>query len=61
MISGAVYKDNKVVLRFHQPIPKYVKIGTTEYICDVRYGVSLLFVEETEVPALLVHLGGCCG
>jgi hypothetical protein len=61
MILGAVYRDNKVVLRFYQPVPKYVKIGTKEYVCDVRYGVSLLFVEESEAPTLLNHIGGCCG
>lgn len=61
MIDGAVYKDGKVALRFYQPAPKYVKIGTKEYVCDVRYGVSVLLVDEAEVPSLLAHEGGCCG
>lgn len=61
MIPGAVYKDGKVALRFHQPVPKYVKIGKKEYVCDVRYAVSLIFVDEEEVNPILNHLGGCCG
>jgi len=61
MISGAIYDNGLVFVRFHQPVPKYVKIGVKEYVCDVRHGVSLLLVTEGEVPALLAHEGGCCG
>jgi len=61
MISNAVYHDGKVAIRYHQPVPKYVRIGSKEYVCDVRHAVSILLVEEGEVPALLEYLGGCCG
>ena len=61
MINGAVYVDGKVAVRYFQPVPKYVQIGKVEYVCDVRHGVSLLIVNESEVPALLAHIGGCCG
>jgi hypothetical protein len=61
MIEGAVYSDSKVAVRYHQPVPKYVKIGGKEYVCDVKHGVSMLLVEESEVPALLAVEGGCCG
>jgi hypothetical protein len=61
MIEGAVYSDGKVAVRYHQPVPKYVKIGDKEYVCDVKHGVSMLLVEESEVPALLAVEGGCCG
>ena len=61
MISGAIYSNELVFVRFHQPTPKYVKVGGREYVCDVRHGVSMLLVTEGEVPALLDAIGGCCG
>jgi hypothetical protein len=61
MINGALYKNDKVVLRYYQPIPKLVKANGKEYVCDVKHSVSLLFVEESEVHALLAVKGGCCG
>ena len=61
MIEGAVYSDGKVAVRYYQPVPKYVNIGGKEYVCTVRHGVSLLLVDESEVPALLAAEGGCCG
>jgi len=61
MIPNAQYSDGLVFVRYHQPVPKYVKIGNREYVCDVRYGVSMLLVTEEEVPALLAFEGGCCG
>ena len=61
MIPNAVYHDGKIALRYYQPIPKYVRIGQSEYVCDVRYGVSLLLVSEEEVAPLLSVIGGCCG
>ena len=61
MIANAVYKDDLVALRFYQPVPKYVQVSGKDYVCDVRHGVSLLFVSEPEVQPLLDYLGGCCG
>lgn len=61
MIDGAVYVGDKVALRLDQPIPKLVKVGDTQYYFECKYGVSLAFVDEKNVPALLSHLGGCCG
>lgn len=61
MIEGAVYKDGLVAVRYYQPTPKYVKIGGKDYVCDVRYGVSILFVPEADVPSFLAMKGGCCG
>lgn len=54
-------KDGLVYVRYHQPVPKYINVGGDKYICDVRYGVSMLLVDESKVQALLDHLGGCCG
>jgi len=57
-----VYNEQgKVAVRYFQPIPKYIRVGQDEYVCDVRHGVSLLFVEESQVPLLLALEGGCCG
>jgi len=61
MIDGAFYVDGKVVLRYHQPIPKLIKIGDKNFYFDPKHGVSLSLVNEEDVPALLAYLGGCCG
>ena len=61
MIPNAQYIDGLVACRYHQPVPKYVKIGSREYVCNVQHGVSMLLVTEEEVPALLDFVGGCCG
>lgn len=62
MIANAVYSsDGKVAVRYYQPVPKYVIVGSKEYVCDVKHHVSMLLVSEEEVPALLSHKGGCCG
>jgi hypothetical protein len=61
MIENAIYHEGKVAVRFHQPIPKYVRTGKNEYVCDVRHGVSLLLVSEEEAAPLLAVEGGCCG
>lgn len=62
MIDGAVYTpEGKVVLRYKDPMPKVVKIGNRTFVFDCRYGVSLLFADEQDVPSLLLVEGGCCG
>ena len=61
MIDGAIYKDDKVILRYYQPVPKYVKVNGKEYVCDVKNAVSILPADEEDVPALLGVKGGCCG
>jgi len=61
MIPNATYKDEKVILRYFQPIPKLIKVGSKQYYFDCQHGVSLAFVDEKEAPILLEVLGGCCG
>lgn len=61
MIEGAIYVDGKVVVRYNQPIPKYIKVGTKDYVFDVNYGVSVCFVDESDVQSILDYRGGCCG
>lgn len=61
MIEGAIYKNEQVILRYFQPVPKYVKVNGKEYVCDVKHAVSILFADEGDVPALLGVKGGCCG
>jgi hypothetical protein len=62
MIEGAVYDPNGLVaVKYHQPIPKLLHIGDVSYYFDCRFGVSLAFVPEHVVPALLAQIGGCCG
>lgn len=61
MIDGAVYVNGKVACRYYEPVPKLVKINGVDYVCSVRHGVSLIFVDEKDVPAVLAFEGGCCG
>lgn len=61
MIDGAIYIDGKVVLRYAQPIPKLIKVGDSQHYFECQFGVSLAFVDEDKVQAMLEYLGGCCG
>lgn len=61
MIEGAQYIEGKVALRYHQPIPKLFNINGKDLMTDVRSGVSLLLVEEADVPSALAHSTTCCG
>ena len=62
MIEGAVYTpEGKVALRYYQPIPKMVQLLDKSYFFDCGHGVSLCFVDEADVSALLEVIGGCCG
>lgn len=61
MIEGAVYHNGKVALRYYQPIPKFINVSGKEYVCNVQHGVSVVLVDESEVPAFLSVIGGCCG
>jgi hypothetical protein len=61
MIADAVYVKGRVAVRYAQPIPKLIQIGSERYYFDCQYGVSLAFVDEADVPTLLNHKGGCCG
>lgn len=62
MIDGAITNpQGKIFLRYFQPIPKMVTVGNNSHVCDVRHGVSMLLVEESEAIPLLSYLGGCCG
>lgn len=55
-------ENGKVYIRYFQPIPKYVVIGNKrEFVCSVRNGVSMLLVDESDVPTFLTIEGGCCG
>jgi len=61
MIQGAQYENGKVYIRYGQPIPKFIKINGKELVCNVQHGISMLVVDESDVPALLAVQGGCCG
>lgn len=62
MIQGAVYTpEGKVVMRYFQPMPKAVRVGSNTIFFDSKFGVSLAFVDEQDVQSLLDFRGGCCG
>lgn len=53
--------EGKVYVQYYQPANKYVKVGNNEYVAVAQHAVSMLLAEESDVPALLSVLGGCCG
>lgn len=53
--------EGKVYVMYYQPVPKLVKINDKNLVCDVQHGVSMLLLDESDVPAALAYLGGCCG
>ena len=60
MIADAQYIDGKVALRYDQPIPKLIKVGTENYTFVVRLGISICLVDESIVSKFLEIKGGCC-
>lgn len=64
MIAGAIYSpDGKVAIRYKEPIPKYATVNGHEYVFSARFSVSLAWVDENDVPALLAAppKRSCCG
>lgn len=61
MIHDAYYVSGKVAIRYYQPVPKFVNVGSKQYVFSCEHGVSLVLVDESEVPAMLEFRGGCCG
>ena len=61
MIANAQYMDGKVAVRYYQPIPKTIDVAGKKYSTNVHFGIALVLADESDVPALLNHLGGCCG
>ena len=61
MIENAVYQDGLVAMVYHQPMPKMIKIDSTNYYFDCQHGIALALIPEKEVPRLLAFKGGCCG
>jgi hypothetical protein len=54
-------EDGLVAIRYKQPAPKSLKIEGKMYIWDVRHAVSIAWIPENLVPAVLAQKGGCCG
>lgn len=61
MLENAVCVDGKVAMRYEQPAPKAVQVNGKTIVFDSKFGVSLAFVDESDVQALLDFYGGCCG
>ena len=61
MYPDAIRVDGKIPLMYYQPIPKMVVINGKQMVCDVRHAVSMLLLDEADVPAALAAEGGCCG
>lgn len=53
---------NQVAIRYHQPaqvLSKNTPSGK-QYFFDVKAGVSMAWVDETDVSDILTRRGGCC-
>ncbi len=61
MYPDAVRVDGKVAVMYYMPIPKMVEINGKQLVCDVRHAVSMLLLDESDVPSALAAEGGCCG
>ena len=53
--------EGKVYVAYFQPVPKLVNINGKKLVTDVQHGVSMILLDEEDVPAALAYLGGCCG
>ncbi len=53
--------DGKVVVIYYQPMPKRVNVQGTDVYFDCQHGLSLAFVDESQVAPMLAFKGGCCG
>jgi len=53
--------EGKVVVIYYQPMPKRVNVQGIEIYFDCQHGLSLAFVDESQVAPMLAFKGGCCG
>jgi len=60
MIDSAVIVDGKIAMFYKNPMPKAIGVGDKVHIFSCEHGVSLAFVDESEVQPLLDFRGGCC-
>jgi len=52
----------EVAIRYSEPVNKYVMVGKHEYVFIPVRGISLAWVAEESVDALLgMRQEGCCG
>jgi hypothetical protein len=59
---GAVTNDaGQIAIRYYQTIPKVVTVNKHDYVFVSKHNVSLSWVAEDDVFALLNMTGGCCG
>lgn len=55
-------EQGQVAVRYYQPIPKLVELGNGHsYYFDVKFSVSMAWVDAEDVQTLFNTLGGCCG
>jgi len=61
-MDRVITPEGRVALFYFQPIPKMIMLGGDKGVYfDCQHGVSLAFVDESDVPTLLGLTGGCCG
>lgn len=58
---GIRNEANQVALAYYQPSPKMVTVGKTAYVFVPQHAVSMAWVEEKDVSALLAMKKECCG
>jgi len=55
-------ENGEIALRYSEPVNKYVQVGRHEYVFTPRKSVSIAWVAEEDVDALLgTRQSGCCG
>lgn len=58
---GIRNEAGQVALAYFQPSPKMVTVGKTSYVFTPQFAVSLAWVDEKDVAALLAMKKECCG
>ncbi len=56
-------KDGRILMRFHQEIPKLVRVGKIEYAFVLSHHISACWIQPEHVEVLLHDRGrgNCCG
>ena len=53
--------NDKVAISYFQPIPNSVRVGIKTYSFETRRGISLAWIDQSDVQIVLEVTKECCG
>ena len=56
-----IIENGNVAIRRIPARPALIKVHGTEYLFRIQHNISLCWVKEADVPAVLAIKQGCCG